>query len=58
MDCECSLRESPQALKMICTWTSEGISWPTIISGESYLHDSHEFGKREGDLFSPLQIIE
>ena len=41
---ECSLHESQQALKMICTWTSEAIGWPTNISGESYMHDSHEFG--------------
>ena len=26
----------------------------SVISGESYIHDSHEFGQREDDLFSPL----
>ena len=39
---------------MICTWTYEAIGRPTIISGESYTHDSHEFGQIYDDLYSTL----
>ena len=45
------------ALKMIYTWTSVAIGWPIIISGESHMHNSHEFGYKEGDLFSTLPFL-
>ena len=34
--------------------TSEGTIKQSVMSGENYMHDSHEFGYREVDLLSPL----